>query len=471
MPCTSGTPETKTPTGISKIHEELPEGVTIEEVVWDFEETDIAKIALFVGWCKITDGRIFDCNIPSPIVANFLRLQAPGDKGSLLAASPSGWSAPIYINVAVAADAAGTGENRLTIEGAGDPSPEEEIVRVPFNGTPAPFGVATFEADVFRNAVPEEQIERQAGAHPFEQRVDFELNKRTGIDPSDGKRYIVANGAIKSVEVTLPRGMVGNPEAVPKCSPSDFGRFGAVKNATGCPSNTQVGYLNLHATSGTKNYGRSQFILNPAPEASFQRVAIYNMVPPRGVPADFAFTAGAVVQGHIYPELDPAQNYAIRTLTPEISSLIQPAGSEVVFWGVPGDPAHDKFRFVDEFESASGSTVSARTSKAARSGPCSPTRWTAASTTAARASGWTPTAPEQLLAGARSMAILSTSAAARPADAFQAADRDAAGQPRRGRAYRASTSTLNCRSETTKRKTRRISTRRTTNRSASPRRR
>ena len=80
--------------GNLKIHEELPEGVTIEEVVWDFEETDIAKIALFVGWCKITDGRILDCNIPSPIVANFLRMQAPGDKGSLLAASPSGWSAP-----------------------------------------------------------------------------------------------------------------------------------------------------------------------------------------------------------------------------------------------------------------------------------------------------------------------------------------------------------------------------------------
>ena len=164
-----------------------------------------------------------------------------------------------------------------------------------------------------------EGLVRHAGAHPFEQRVDFELTKNSGIDPQDGTRYVVAKGTVKTVEVTLPRGMIGNPEATPKCNPVDFGTAGSTGDSTGCPANTQVGYLNIHATAGTNNYGRGNLGLNPffqGPDRPLSRVAIYNMVPPKGKAADFAFNAGAFVMGHIYPELDPAQNYAIKTVTP-----------------------------------------------------------------------------------------------------------------------------------------------------------
>ena len=66
---------------------------------------------------------------------------------------------------------------------------------------------------------------------------------------------------------------------------------------------------------------------------------------PRACLADLGFNAGGLVQGHIYGILDPAQDYAIKTVTPNISSLVQVRGSEVTIWGVPGDPAHDKFRW------------------------------------------------------------------------------------------------------------------------------
>ena len=336
--------------GNFRIVEELPEGVSIEAVHWPFgEELDVAQVGQLTGWCQIIEERIFECNLPSFIAEAFLRMQAPGSNGESIGyvyAYPTGWSAPIYLDVAVDPEASGTGVNKLTIEGGGDPTPHEEVLQVPFNGAPSSFGFATYQADIFDQALPFGSTVRQAGSHPFEQRVNFELNKRTGVDPGDGTRYVVANGAVKTVEVTLPRGSVGNPEAIPKCSPAKFAEFGAVKNGTGCPANTQVGYMNIHATNTTHNYGRGSFFFDPTPDGLLQRVAIYNLQAPKGEPADFGFNGAGIVQGHIYPELDPAQNYAIKTVTPEISSLAQPTGAEVVFWGVPGDPAHDKFRYV-----------------------------------------------------------------------------------------------------------------------------
>jgi hypothetical protein len=69
-------------------------------------------------------------------------------------------------------------------------------------------------------------------------------------------------------------------------------------------------------------------------------------VPPRGQVADLAFNASGFVQAHIYPTLDPAQNYAVKTVSPDISDLLVIRGIETKIWGVPADPAHDRFRYV-----------------------------------------------------------------------------------------------------------------------------
>jgi hypothetical protein len=338
--------------GSLKIFEEVPEGVTIEKVAWPLPAGDLAEIGLVNEWCVIEGNRIFKCEYPDfgpEVVPAVFSLPAPGDEAysPVFPAIPDGWSAPIYVDVSVDPDASGLGANKFRVEGAGDPTPEEEEVQIPFSSTPASFGVNLFQADIFSDAIPFGETLRQAGDHPFEQRVDFELNKRTGVSSEDGLRYAVPKGTVKSVEVTLPRGMIGNPEATPKCDPVTFAKFGSTGMSTQCPSNTQVGYLNIHATAGTAHRGTDS-VFRPKPDAHLSRVAIYNLEPPKGKAADFGFNAGALVQGHIYPELDPAQNYAIRTVSPEISSLVQPTGAEVVFWGVPGDPAHDKFRYFAE---------------------------------------------------------------------------------------------------------------------------
>jgi uncharacterized repeat protein (TIGR01451 family) len=225
---------------------------------------------------------------------------------------------------------------------------DTDMVSFASGGTPfgTPFGIThgSYAADVFRGAYPDPTPERQAGTHPEELRIKFDFNLKHGTEVF-GQQYTMPVGRVRTVEVTLPRGLYGNPEAAPKCKPFEFLAQGAVgdellgANSTACPSDTQIGYLNLDLsdTEGAAGFG----IFGPG---SANRIAIYNMVPPKGVPADFGFHISGLVDAHIYPSLDASHGYSIKTTTPYINDLLPVRGADVTFWGVPGDPAHDKFR-------------------------------------------------------------------------------------------------------------------------------
>jgi hypothetical protein len=316
------------------ITDELPAGVTVTGLHWSGPEE-------LTSFCSGVGTETATCILP----ASLLEQNAPPP--SLVKQRPVGYLPPIFIDVAIDPAAAGSAINTATISGGGD-QPRIDSDQVFFNPTPSTFDVVpgSFKADVFDAPLPFGVPVRQAGDHPFEQRVDFDITTNSGL-AADGTRYVNGNGLLRTVEVTLPRGMIGNPEAVPKCDPVDFTQPGAgagsLSNSTGCPSNTQVGYLNVTVAGPAENYGRAIFF---TPNEIVTRVALYNLEPPRGVPADFGFNGGGLVQGHIYPELDPSQNYAIKTVSPNITAIgVKPNGAEVVFWGVPGDPAHDNLRY------------------------------------------------------------------------------------------------------------------------------
>jgi uncharacterized repeat protein (TIGR01451 family) len=218
---------------------------------------------------------------------------------------------------------------------------------VSFASGPTPFGITrgSYAADVFRGAYPDPAPERQAGTHPDELRIKFDLNLMHGTEGL-GHLYTLPVGRVRTVEVTLPRGLYGNPEAAPKCKPFEFLAHGAAgdellgNNSTACPADTQLGYLNLDISDAE---GQAGFGLFHAP-GGFSRIAIYNLVPPKGVPADFGFHIAGLVDAHIYPSLDASHGYAIKTTTPYINDLLPIRSTDVTFWGVPGDPAHDDFR-------------------------------------------------------------------------------------------------------------------------------
>jgi hypothetical protein len=331
-----------TPEESISVTDELPEGVEITGIAFMYGSLELNTAGY--ASCSGAGTRIATCEI---LVGPVLSLLA-GPRSE----SGDGYLPEMFVDVSVAADAADKGLNVATVsEGGAERS--KDIDEVTFSSEPAGFGPRdkAFEADAFDAGYPEGSPSRIAGDHPYEQRVNFDLNTSLATAP-DGTRESRSVGVLKTVEVTLPRGFVGNPEATPKCDPADFVQIGQGplrgSRATRCPPDTQVGTLNLALTFSGRNHGMGVFNNR---NSQLSHVAIYNLQPPKGVPADFGFNAGSIVQGHIYPELDPAQNYAINTVTPNISSVVDVRGSEVTFWGVPGDPAHDKDRyFVSEVE-------------------------------------------------------------------------------------------------------------------------
>ena len=331
------------------ITDELPVGVTATQVIWP--ETS--------GSCRGVGTETVTCELTATDVSLHGLGKPPGLKDSgFITAEPTGYLPQIFIDVAVGGGAGGTATNTATVSGGGAPT-ASDVDQVTFGEGPSRFGLVpgSFEGDVFNGAYPLGQRSRQAGDHPFELRVDFDLNaeSRLGID---GTRETPSNGILRTAEVTLPRGMIGNPEALPACDPFTFAQIGAVQNATACPPSTQVGYLNIWMLEGGQSEGRGVWSNSDEP---LTRVALYNLVPPQGTPVDLGFNAGGLVQGHIYATLDPAQNYAIKSVSANISSLVNVRGAEVTLWGVPGDAAHDKFRYFakDSEEEPPGSALGA----------------------------------------------------------------------------------------------------------------
>jgi hypothetical protein len=260
----------------------------------------------------------------------------------------TGYGATLDVRVAVDPSASGTYPVSATVEGGGAPNVATDNSQVTISPEPAGFGMVPdgYAADLWSGEFPGGNPVRQAASHPFELRVDFEFNLKHGEDPDLYNKAMVTpnawtspEGHVRDVESTLARGIVGNPEATPKCTAAEFLGAGTDQVATGCPADTQVGIMDLDLNDGIYRHGAGAF----GPGA-FSRVAVYNMVPPNGVPADFAFQA-ILVHGHIYPSLDPAQGYAIKAVSPYISDLAPVRHAKFTMWGVPADPAHDHLRY------------------------------------------------------------------------------------------------------------------------------
>lgn len=186
----------------------------------------------------------------------------------------------------------------------------------------ADFGVkpGTFRAEALdANGDPV----NQAGAHPFTATTSFQFNTKSpnGFEEADGN--------VRDIEVTLPPGMIGNPQATPKCTGQQF------QNGS-CPISSQVGVTVLELRNGP-------FVIN-------DKRPVYNMVPPDGVAADFAFKALGIAPVHIRAAVKTdgtfgVDQYSLVTTISKVSSLVALTGSTLTFWGVPADPAHDPDRY------------------------------------------------------------------------------------------------------------------------------
>jgi hypothetical protein len=325
------------------IEDTLPKGVRVTDVYWSTSAK--WNVDSHGDKCSVLDeGEQLRCELPAAEVP--LLAPAASDDGL-----KSGFLPTIFADVSVPGKpAAETGTNLASVSGGGDLTPADEEDTIRFSAEPSPFGIVggSFEADLYDAAFPAGEAVRLASARPFELRVGFDVTARTGVnsDPEgDTSRYITSNAEPRTFEATMPRGFLGNPEAVPKCDPADFAQTGASGISTACPASTQVGYIDVAVAIGTASYGRGGSL--PNTNGFLNRVPIYNLEPPRGEVADLAFNT-ALVQAHIYPTPDPGSDYAIKAVSPNVSNAVTARAARVTLWGVPGDPAHDPLRAYPE---------------------------------------------------------------------------------------------------------------------------
>jgi hypothetical protein len=154
-------------------------------------------------------------------------------------------------------------------------------------------------------------IDTQAGSHPYALTVNFQLNMDEA-GHSEG-------GELRDVIVDLPPGLIGNPQAVPRCPRQKF-----EGGTPQCPFETQVGVL-----KGT------------VPGFGTATGPIYNLEPPPGVAAQLGFSLfgfNALLNGLVRTE----DGYGLSTSNPNVPINLTVANAEI--WGTPAASGHDADR-------------------------------------------------------------------------------------------------------------------------------
>jgi hypothetical protein len=140
------------------------------------------------------------------------------------------------------------------------------------------------------------------------------------------------DGSLENATVELPPGVVGDPNALPKCSADDF-----EPEPVQCPPETQVGILEASVLGGL---GYSEFIL-----------PVYNLEPRPGrtaefgIPDIFSYTSVRIV-GQARTDGD----FGVSALAHNIPSPIPVFSQSITLWGVPWAAEHDRWRVRKGFD-------------------------------------------------------------------------------------------------------------------------
>ena len=155
----------------------------------------------------------------------------------------------------------------------------------------------------------------QAGGHP-----DFSFNFALA-NPGEPE-------AAKDVVLNAPEGLFGNPNAIPRCTSSDFALMQ-------CPTASQIGIVTIRANySGNPNnlLGTAPiYYVQPQEEEETVRFAFY--VPSLQIPISTPVSVRT------------ASDYGLRFSVSGLTQVIPLAGAKMTIWGFPASGANSGDRF------------------------------------------------------------------------------------------------------------------------------
>jgi hypothetical protein len=265
------------------IVDELPAGVTVGEV--ELYSSNIAGGGTnLASYCSV--GATVRCELP--------------DESELSTVQPDG-RIQLVVHVTVPMGVGGPLVNSARVSGGGAP----ELAATSSNtvGSTAPFGPSGF--DFFIDDANGTR-DTQAGDHPYELTTEIDLN--SGISRNYGLNDAVASPQdVKDVVVDTPVGFAGSILAAPECT------FRDLSSNKGCPPDTAIGHIRTEPQfSINRNEGLETYVNSP----------IWNLVPERGVPAEFGYVDGTKASHIFYVRVVPTPaGYVLQTINPDIPQV------------------------------------------------------------------------------------------------------------------------------------------------------
>jgi hypothetical protein len=199
---------------------------------------------------------------------------------------------------------------------------------------PARFGPETFGFYNFESSLSGAEGGSpavQAGSHPYAMTTTIMFNHELIIEePEEGFAENKIYGDPKNMEVNLPVGLIGNPEATEtKCTEAELASED--KGGGGCPNSSAVGSGIVYASLLVAGDGAS---------------SVYNMVPPPGVAAEFAVVPGDLegLTVRIYARVRTGGDYGLSGEVRDISQKFPIYGVKLTLWGNPSAASHDAER-------------------------------------------------------------------------------------------------------------------------------
>ena len=188
-------------------------------------------------------------------------------------------------------------------------------------GARAAFGLNQFDV-AFTDASGAAQS--QAGVHPYEMTVAFNVNSSGGLVEQQPRDIFTAQAP----------GFVGNPTAVPPCSTADFlttAHDAKGNNIPACPDSSAVGVVIVRLANSSGGVGVPV------------NAAVFNLEPPFGKASKLGFwVAGVPVTIELGVNALPPFN--IVGGPTNISEVLEVLATKLTLWGVPADPRHDPVR-------------------------------------------------------------------------------------------------------------------------------
>ena len=160
-------------------------------------------------------------------------------------------------------------------------------------------------------------VDVQAGSHPYSLTTTFVL------EPGQGD--------LKDARLELPPGLIGNPDATPRCTYQEFAK--QELGEPSCENATAVGV----ATSYLYAAGEPEHA-TPFTEP------VYNLVPPKGVAAEFGFVAAKKTPVLLTTSVRTGEDYGVTTTVSNVNQAALVRASKVTIWGIPAEESHNGIR-------------------------------------------------------------------------------------------------------------------------------